>query len=87
MRISFREILLRNGNCLNALTTALDAFCKVETAGRAILVEAVGGGNDFVTEESVRLKSLLRRNRTVVVQHWLRGNDRKPLEEQELKSS
>lgn len=94
-RISFREILLGKnvfreegkGNCLKALRTASEAFCKVEMVERANFLEVVRGRNLLVTEVSFTLRSISRRNRTVVVQHWRRGNDWKPLEEQELISS
>ena len=75
------------GNCLKALRTASEALCKVEMVERAIFREDVRGRNFLVKEESLTLRSISRRNRTVVEQHWRRGNDRKPLEEQELKSS
>lgn len=74
------------GRILKALITASDALCKAEIVVDAAAFDRLFLKSRLALVESLALKSFSTRYRTVV-QQCLRGNDLKPLDEQELMSS
>lgn len=80
------DLAVEKGRSLTALKTASDALCNAKIVVDAAAFDRLFLESGLAMVASLALRSFSTRYRTVV-QQCLRGNDLKPLEEQELMSS